>query len=485
MEKESDNDIKPKNEEEEGNHPKPDSDDTAAVTAAEPLYFNKDGKLLVGITAPTAYVVSYPYPPLPSNLGKNRVLRVSDEQTKESVKEGIAEAEKDIEKEAMPLPGLTLQGSPLPKVLVPEIELALYWDRHPYEFRPSPVKDQDNKTTPKSDKAIRRSKSEINLASKVGKLLEEYSNPDKSIKGSSGRSSSISGANKAIRSSSVTTASSLKSGKSMELLSPKKSHYGEHSTFPIKYNGSVDISIENRCVNGKCGSGVSSAKSSVVDGNRISGGDNGVKVGNGDGPSANKSALQLSENERKKFEDIKLFHRQNEREVYGQGSHSRQPKLIRSHDQMEQNVKKTAGVQVTIDDASAAAMKSTYLCPLHGQYRRGIERRDKGGFRTDMGINNVHANCSRALKGKPTRTKMIKTVETQTEQESGPFQNIDAQFSKRSRTAGHTRSSQKGRDVMASEYHGSFKNPYKIAESEKRHLRNKILNYCFTKHSIF
>lgn len=483
MEKESDNDIKLPNEEDEGNQTKkPDSgDDTAAVTAEEPLYFNKDGKLLVGITAPTAYAVSYPYPPLPSNLAKNRVLRVSDEQTKESVQEGITEAEKDIEKEAMPLPGLTLHGSPLPKVLVPEIELALYWDRHPYERRPSSRKDKDDKTSPKSDKAIRRSKSEMNLASKVGKLLEEYSNPEISKGSGSGRSSSVSVSNKTIRSSSVTTASSLKSGKSMELLSPKKSHYGEHSTFSIKNDGSVNGSNENRCVNGKCGSGLSSAKSNAVDGSRIGGSDNGAKIENGDG-----GALQLSENERKKFEDIKLFHRQNEREVHGQGSHSRPPKLIRSLDQVEQNVKKSAGVQVTIDDVAAAALKSTYLCPLHGQYRRGIERRDKGGFRTDMGINNVHAHCSRALKGKPTRTKMIKTVETQTDQESGPFQNIDIQTSKRSRTAGQTRSAHhKARDVMASEYHGSFKNPYKIAESEKRHLRNKILNYCFTKHSIF
>lgn len=475
----------------------PRQDDTAPdETAEKPLYFNKDGKLQFGITPPTAFALSYPYPPLPSNLAKNRVLRALDEPTKENLQEGIEEAEREFEKEAMPLPRLALQGSPLPKVLIPEIELALYWDRHPYEFRvsdkeQSTIKSLCNRSGVNNcPGSMQRSKSEINLASKVGELLEQQSIAENG----NSRRSSASASNKTIRSSTVTADSLLKHER-CELSSPCDGHYENHLALVSNDSASNRINNGNRCTNGKCGSANNSNSSKFSSNNKnfAVDGANKERLINKNGKSHNladrnnantNESVPMSESERKKFKDIQLFRHQNDRQ--GQGNQSR-PKLVRSQEQMENSLKKSAGVQVTIDDVTAAAMKSTYLCPLHGQYKRGIERRDKGGFRTDMSPwNDVHAHCSRALKGKPSKTKMIKTTETQTEDECVfPFQSTDSTICKRSKTAGNVRNPEKSKDTMASEYHGSFRDPYKIAESEKRHLRNKILNYCFTKHSIF
>lgn len=446
---------------------------------SEPLYFTKGGKPQFGVTPPAAFAISYPYPPLPSNLAKNRVLRALDDHSKEDVEEGITQAEQEFAKEAMPLPGLA-EVCPLPKLLIPQIELAIYWDRHPYEFR-APEMDKDkNKSEKKRDSGrnssaggsnkvsvsgsvgsstiihntknnsdMRRSKSEMNLASKVGEILLEEDH---------GRRSSVSMSEKSSRLSGVTGVSSIRNlmhnnHQKLRAPSPSLSILSKNSR---QTNKNIPMNPPNKNIpcagNGQCNSTRNSATSN--------------------------HNLQMSESERKKFQDINKHDVKNQNHVTTQIT---RPKLIRTQDQLSECSKKSAGVQVTLDDVAAAALKSTYLCPLHGQYQRGIERRDKSGFRTNMGSdNNVHAHCSRALKGIPSRTKMIKTAETQTDDELG---GKNRRPGKRSKTAGHR--SAKGKDIMASEYHGSYKNPYKIADSEKRHLRNKILNYCFTKHSVF
>ncbi|CAL8107225.1 unnamed protein product [Orchesella dallaii] len=432
---------------------------TEVKTAEEPLYYTKDGKPQFGITAPSAFAFSCPHPPLPFNLSKNRVLRAVDDQTKESLQEGITEAEKDFEKEAMPLPTLTgVNGLPLSKSLIPEIELAIYWDRHPYEFRSEMEKEREKQKN--SSNSMRRSKSETNLASKeVRESLRE--NSHSSHNGS--KSSRKSSANSMI--SMVSGVSSTRNMVDREKSSRNNNHCDEQS--PNNHGQSNQNSIPK-------------SLQIISNAGSVHSGEQGNSVSNN-----SVASFQMTKNGQKKFEDIKHFHQQNNRNK-NHGSTYNRPKIIRSKDQLDSS-KKSTGIQVTLEDAAAAALKSTYLCPLHGQYRRGIERREKGGFRTDMSsVQNV--TCSRALKGIPSRTKLIKTTETQTDDEiplNGNNAGVDSR-AKRSKTAGHgMASSRRGKDIMASEYHGSFKDPYKIADAEKRHLRNKILNYCFTKHSVF
>jgi hypothetical protein len=117
---------------------------------------------------PTAIALAHPWPPLPTNLTKRQVLRFPGTNNKENHRDGeqgkangdngtmedIKKAKEFVDHEKRPF---NLPPDSTEKEMISEIELAIYWDRHAYEFKPKRTTSADN---------IRRFKSMSSLVDK-------------------------------------------------------------------------------------------------------------------------------------------------------------------------------------------------------------------------------------------------------------------------------------------------------------------------------
>ncbi|XP_035712825.1 uncharacterized protein LOC118437674 [Folsomia candida] len=395
----------------------------------EAFYFTKEGRTLIHSQPPTAYAWGYPWPPCPTNLAKNKVFRPKEAALPEKV---VQEVVQEFRKESKPLSVTEIDGKPLDRSMIPEIELALYWDRHPFEFRPT--------TGSQDDKNCKRSQSDQNL-SQVGGLIVNNCGGSGSPRSSRCSSKDNNIVHNPRRSSSACCSTVTRSSRGSD-------SKGTHNKDQFHNNNNNHDETVKKIHNNKI-----------------------------------PHILQvLNTTEKRKFNDI---------QPPGSNHFNYKPPNVvrqisdhhRNHNGTLKNQQnKSIGVQVTLDGVIAEAMKSTYLCPLHGQYKRGVDRRSKSGFRTDMataGSENPHAHCSRGLRSR-SRTKLVKTAECQTDQSDGER---ESRKLVRSKTAPAMR-----RNInpnMISEQSANFRNPGHISAAENRKLRNKILSYCFTKHSIF
>jgi len=424
------------------------------LSSSEELYFTKDGRLKPG-KAPTAFAWTNPWPPLPTNLNKNKVFRPTEEQNEEVVKV----AKEEFEKESKPLI-FPEDINALERMPVPDIELALYWDRHPYEFRPSGGKQ--------------RSKSAQNLSS-IGDLL--HTKAMSPCPGSHNSSSADSFKNNTKRASSANPQIRRNSsGSSVSSISIGTSNYKDD----VKCDNPMIQSSSSSNGNGdrknhqnlREPSGNPGTKSPPERSHRKSSKSHG----------ANNSHLPeilqvLSTNEKRKLEDINNRSSQSTHpNHYGRNNHnsvkqeeSKRPVAVRNVNKSNSNNNgNSIGVQASIDDITSAALMSTYLCPLHGQYHRGIERRNKNGFRTDMSSTmNPHARCSRS------RTRLVKDTEIQTEETGNDNHALSSNSTSankkesysnksRSKTAIPRSRTRSNNNNMLSEYNGNYKNPAKV-----------------------
>jgi hypothetical protein len=433
-------------------------------SSAEELYFTKDGRLKPGAKAPSAYAWSYPWPPSPTNLNKNQVFRPKDEENQELVKE----VQEEFEKESKPLKIPEKDGtSPLSRMPVPDIELAVYWERHPYEFRPEG-----------NGNLKQRSKSAMNLSyvSTVGELLtmngdqvklKESSSSQRSSAGSkrssvdSERSKRSISASPKLRKNSASNNGSEVARKDNHIRSSSNAHEDNHKTKPNSKSSTPPPKVDTDV-----------HKSSTVD-----------KVHGKKAISVPKIMQILSTKEKRTFDDIPSkrqshsAHKPNLNNYNNSYSNEvyKRPQIVREVTARSDGNKSSVGVQASLEDISVAALKSTYLCPLHGQYNRGVERRSKNGFRTDMSSTmNPHARCSRS------RTKLVKNTEIQTDDsggdnsiyvhqngsDSGQQDRSDDKANRymkgRSKTAGPRMHGRGNTNNMLSEYNRNYRQPAKV-----------------------
>jgi len=447
--------------------------DTNAESEESPLLFSKDGQPYFQAITPSAFAWKYPWPPHPTNLAKGRIFRPKTEQIRQEV-DSVC---KSFDKESDPMNMNTdrennhSEQSTVKnlKVLLPEIELALYWGRHPYEFR-------------RQVSQKKRSQSAVNLFEIDDEVQREPAG------------------------SKTTDLSSLKSATSNKAIikntnGVKIAHEDEQEVSEEKRSSLVDSNLASaRTQNSDGGNefkenSVPNLNDEVKNSNSATS-DNKHKHTNqtGNDPLQIIKQYATRNDYLKKIVSSKL--NPGSKSVMVANTQKVKDHRVSSNNESEavDSTMNCKGVQVNFETISKAALMSTYLCPLHGQYQQKMEKQNKSLYsplKPPKGriarICNTSDQINIEAKPKVKKTitshhpppRLMKSVEIQTNDGQPKTKNEKQTNKKRAKSCGGTAS------AYSSEYWRSYRHPGHITLAEERRLRNKILSYCFTKHSIF